>query len=80
MHSLLSFGGNHQIDDLAYKKVHLLFFEMVGIPFPAETILTISGFEWSSGVFQLATLLLAAALGNREVMREKRITLTEGLG
>ena len=58
----------------------ILFFEMIGIPFPAETTLTISGFEWSSGVFQLATLILAAALGNREVMRDKRITLTEGLG
>lgn len=42
----------------------VLMMEMVGIPFPAETTLTISGFEWSSGVFRLFPLLLAAGIGN----------------
>ncbi len=42
----------------------ILFFEMVWIPFPAETTLTISGFEWARGVFQLVPLILAAVLGN----------------
>lgn len=42
----------------------ILLVEMVGIPFPAETTLTISGFEWTSGVFKLLPLLLVAAIGN----------------
>ena len=42
----------------------ILLFEMVGIPFPAETTLTISGFEWAGGVFRLVPLILAAGLGN----------------
>ncbi|GLG02640.1 alkaline phosphatase [Alicyclobacillus hesperidum subsp. aegles] len=42
----------------------ILLLEMVGIPFPAETTLTISGFEWSNGAFKLIPLLLAAGLGN----------------
>jgi membrane protein DedA with SNARE-associated domain len=42
----------------------ILFFEMVGIPFPAETTLTVSGIEWTNGVFSLLPLLLAAAAGN----------------
>lgn len=42
----------------------ILLLEMIGIPFPAETTLTISGFEWSKGVFRLFPLILAAGLGN----------------
>lgn len=42
----------------------ILFMEMVGIPFPAETTLTLSGIEWTNGVFSLLPLLLAAAGGN----------------
>lgn len=42
----------------------ILFFEMVGIPFPAETTLTLSGIEWMRGGFSLVPLLLAAGLGN----------------
>ncbi len=42
----------------------ILFLENVGIPFPAETTLTISGFEWMHGVFHLLPLLLVAGLGN----------------
>ncbi|WP_258110590.1 DedA family protein [Alicyclobacillus sp. SP_1] len=42
----------------------ILLLEMVGIPFPAETTLTISGIEWTQGVFQLVPLLVAAATGN----------------
>lgn len=37
---------------------------MVGIPFPAETTLTLSGFEWSSGVFKIVPLLISASVGN----------------
>ncbi|KPV41847.1 DedA family protein [Alicyclobacillus ferrooxydans] len=42
----------------------ILLMENIGIPFPAETTLTISGFEWMRGVFALIPLLLSAALGN----------------
>lgn len=42
----------------------ILVMEMIGIPFPAETTLTISGFEWTQGAFRLIPLLLAASLGN----------------
>ncbi|QSO53966.1 DedA family protein [Alicyclobacillus curvatus] len=42
----------------------ILFVEILGIPFPAETTLTISGIEWTRGVFKLTPLLLSASLGN----------------
>ncbi len=42
----------------------ILFMEMVGIPFPAETTLTISGIEWTQGAFRLLPLLAAASAGN----------------
>ncbi len=42
----------------------ILLLEMIGIPFPAETTLTITGFEWTQGVFRLVPLLAAASLGN----------------
>jgi membrane protein DedA with SNARE-associated domain len=42
----------------------ILFLEMVGIPFPAETTLTLSGIEWINGAFSLIPLILIATLGN----------------
>ncbi|MCL6487372.1 MAG: DedA family protein [Alicyclobacillus mali] len=42
----------------------VLLLEMIGIPFPAETTLTVAGFEWMRGVFALFPLLAAAVLGN----------------
>jgi len=30
-----------------------LFLEMIGIPFPGETLLTLSGIEWAIGTFSL---------------------------
>lgn len=42
----------------------VLLFEMIGIPFPAETTLTISGMEWTKGVFALVPLLIFSVLGN----------------
>lgn len=42
----------------------ILFMEVLGIPFPAETTLTISGFEWTKGVFSLVPIVLVAASGN----------------
>lgn len=42
----------------------ILLLEMIGIPFPAETTLTISGIEWTQGAFKLVPLLIAATVGN----------------
>ena len=42
----------------------ILLFEMIGIPFPAETTLTISGFAWQQGLFSLPYLLFFASAGN----------------
>jgi len=37
---------------------------MIGIPFPAETTLTLSGLEWANGAFKFLPLLIAAGIGN----------------
>lgn len=42
----------------------ILLLEMIGIPFPAETTLTILGFAWEKGTFSLPWLLLIASAGN----------------
>lgn len=42
----------------------ILLMEVLGIPFPAETTLTISGFEWTKGVFSLVPIVASAASGN----------------
>lgn len=41
-----------------------LILEFLLIPFPAETILVISGFMWHQGVFHLAPLLIVATLAS----------------
>lgn len=41
-----------------------LILEFLLIPFPAETILVISGVMWHRGVFHLVPLLIVAALGS----------------
>ncbi|GIM46487.1 alkaline phosphatase [Collibacillus ludicampi] len=40
-----------------------LFLEYLGIPFPAETILTVSGFAWAKGTFAFLPLYLSALTG-----------------
>lgn len=42
----------------------ILMLEVVGIPFPAETTLTLSGIAWSTGKLSLIPLVIMAALGN----------------
>lgn len=42
----------------------ILLLEMIDIPFPAETTLTLSGIEWTQGAFHLIPLLIAATVGN----------------
>lgn len=55
----------HLIHHYGYSGVFLiLFMENLGIPFPAETTLTVSGIEWTRGVFKLLPLLLSASMGN----------------
>ncbi len=57
--------GGKSLQQLGYLGVFLaLLLEAIGIPFPSETILITSGVEMSRGVFHLAPLWFAAALGN----------------
>lgn len=42
----------------------MLLLEMLGIPFPAETTLTLSGIEWTHGIFKLIPLVIVASFGN----------------
>ena len=42
----------------------ILLLENIGVPFPAETTLTVSGVEWHDGVFSLPLLILVASTGN----------------
>lgn len=61
----MHFHVQHLISHYGYIGVFfILLVENIGIPFPAETTLTISGFEWMKGVFSLVPLLLGAAIGN----------------
>ncbi|GMA62343.1 DedA family protein [Alicyclobacillus fastidiosus] len=55
----------HLIHQFGYFGVFLItFIEAIGFPFPAETTLTLSGIEWTHGVFRLVPLWAAGALGN----------------
>jgi membrane protein DedA with SNARE-associated domain len=42
----------------------ILMFEMIGIPFPAETTLILAGIEWKHGIFAFFPLLIAGIVGN----------------
>ncbi|ADG06691.1 DedA family protein [Kyrpidia tusciae] len=42
----------------------ILLIENLGVPFPAETTLVLSGIEWTKGAFAFLPLLVAASLGN----------------
>jgi membrane protein DedA with SNARE-associated domain len=42
----------------------ILMFEMIGIPFPAETTLILAGIEWKHGIFSFLPLLIAGIAGN----------------
>ncbi len=56
----------HQlIEHYGYAGVSIvLLLEMIGIPFPGETILILCGIGWMKGELSLVPLLLFAALGN----------------
>lgn len=42
----------------------ILMSEVIGIPFPAETTLTLTGIAWSAGQLSLVPLVIMASLGN----------------
>ncbi|WEG11859.1 DedA family protein [Pullulanibacillus sp. KACC 23026] len=42
----------------------ILCLEMIGIPFPAETTLVLSGVEWKQGIFSFFPLVLSGILGH----------------
>ncbi|HJV45025.1 MAG TPA: DedA family protein [Bacillota bacterium] len=42
----------------------IIFMEMIGIPFPAETTLTLSGVEWMLGDFSFVPLFLTCVIAN----------------
>ncbi len=42
----------------------ILMSEVIGIPFPAETTLTLTGIAWSAGQLSLLPLVVMASLGN----------------
>ncbi|MFZ5597400.1 MAG: DedA family protein [Bacillota bacterium] len=42
----------------------ILLIEMIGIPLPAETTLTVSGIAWQQGMFSFLWLLFFAGAGN----------------
>ncbi|MBP1933007.1 DedA family protein [Ammoniphilus resinae] len=61
----MHFDLQHIIHDYGYTGIAgALFLEMIGIPFPGETLLTLSGIEWSKGTFSLLPLLVIAIVSN----------------
>jgi len=61
----MHFNIEHLIHQYGYFGVFvILLLEMIGVPFPAETTLVISGYEWMNGAFVLTPLLIAAIAGN----------------
>lgn len=61
----MHFNIHNLLQQYGYLGVFLAFLlEMIGIPFPGETILTLLGIEWKQGNFSLLTLIISAAAGN----------------
>lgn len=59
------FHIGHLIHQYGYWGIFfILLIEMIGVPFPAETTLTVSGIALTKGDFSLIPLLLAAIIGN----------------
>ncbi len=61
----MHFDVHYWIQQYGYFGVFItLLLEMIGIPFPGSTILTLSGIEWTKGTFSLLPLLFFAIVGN----------------
>jgi membrane protein DedA with SNARE-associated domain len=61
----MHFNLQHLLQQYGYSGVFFAFLlEMVGIPFPGETILTLSGIEWKRGTLSLFPLVIGALAGN----------------
>ncbi|MED1203597.1 DedA family protein [Heyndrickxia acidicola] len=55
----------HLLQQYGYPGVFIAFsLEMVGFPFPGDTMLTLLGIEWKQGVFSFAPLIIASLAGN----------------
>ncbi|MDP4084082.1 MAG: DedA family protein [Bacillota bacterium] len=56
---------HYLIQQYGYQGVFFaLLLEMIGVPFPGETILTFLGIEWKQGAFSLFPLIMVALAGN----------------
>lgn len=61
----MHFNIQYLLQQYGYQGIMIaLLLEMVGIPFPGETILTLAGIAWKQGTFSLLPLLIAALAGN----------------
>lgn len=61
----MHFNIHHLLQQYGYWGIlFALLIEMVGVPFPSETILTLSGIEWQQGTFSLFPLIIVALAGN----------------
>jgi membrane protein DedA with SNARE-associated domain len=61
----MHFHVSHLIHQYGYWGIFfILLIEMIGVPFPAETTLTLAGIALTKGDFSLIPLLLAAVVGN----------------
>lgn len=61
----MHFNVHHLIHQYGYAGIFFaLLLEMIGIPFPGETLLTLSGVEWTKGNLSFLPLLLVATMGN----------------
>jgi membrane protein DedA with SNARE-associated domain len=61
----MHFNIQHLLQQYGYQGVlFALLLEMIGVPFPGETILTLSGIEWKQGTFSLLPLIIVAWIGN----------------
>jgi membrane protein DedA with SNARE-associated domain len=72
-HNAEKYEGNDEMNlDVHFWLAHygyigvffILMSEVIGIPFPAETTLTLTGIAWSAGQLSLVPLVVMAALGN----------------
>ena len=61
----MHFNIQHFLQQYGYSGVFFAFLlEMVGFPFPGDTMLTLLGIEWKQGVFSFIPLVTASLAGN----------------
>jgi membrane protein DedA with SNARE-associated domain len=61
----MHFNIQHFLQQYGYSGVFFAFLlEMVGFPFPGDTMLTLLGIEWKQGIFSFIPLVTASFAGN----------------